>query len=333
MAATSDVRWGILGPGWIAELFAEDLARTAGARCVAVASRDLGRAQAFAARHGVGSAYGDYAALAADPRVDIVYVATPHSHHHAHARLMLQGGKSVLVEKPFTMNAAETADLIALARERGLFAMDAMWTLCNPLFRELVRRVEAGDIGTPRAFSASIGPMGATKGHRVVDPDLGGSFTLECMVYPMNILAALAPNLLKDARMTASARLTGRGVDSTVAIHLHGAEGHASMSGGFVMGAKGVGGSDFRLIGDEGWLAVTDNLFNPGRALISAGGREMEEIVEPASSERYRWEIEEAGRCLSAKHAESALVPHDLTLRVMHLLDQAIVQTRGKILP
>jgi hypothetical protein len=138
---------------------------------------------------------------------------------------------------------------------------------------------------------------------------------------------------LVDARVTASALLTERGVDSGSAIQLKNADGYATMSGGFVLGAKGGGSSGFQLIGDEGWLAVTDNLFNPGRALISAGGREMEEVAEPLSTERYRWEIEEAGRCLRAGQGESALVSHDLTLRVMHLLDQAMIQTKGEVLP
>jgi predicted dehydrogenase len=333
MSSSPDIRWGIVGPGWIAGLFAEDLARTPGARCVAVASRDLGRAKDFSERHGIARAYGDYAAMAADPEVDVVYIATPHSHHHAHARLMLEGGKPVLVEKPFAMNANQASDMIALARQRGLFVMDAMWTLCNPLFRTLTSHIAAGDIGTPRAFSASIGPMGGPKDTRVTDPDLGGSFGLECMVYPMNILAGLAPNLLQDAQVTASALHTDRGVDSASAIHLSNRDGYAAMSGGFVLGAQGNGGSGFQLIGDEGWLSVTDNLFNPGRALISARGREMAELAEPASDQRYRWEIEEVGRCLRDGHVESTLVPYELTLGVMQVLDQVMVQTRGRILP
>ena len=141
MAADPDIRWGILGPGWIAELFAQDLARTPGARCVAVASRDAERAKAFAAKHGIAAAYGDYAALASDPQVDIVYIATPHSHHFEHGQMILEGGKPVLMEKPFAMNAEQAAELMALARQRGLFLMDAMWTLCNPLFRQLARRI------------------------------------------------------------------------------------------------------------------------------------------------------------------------------------------------
>jgi predicted dehydrogenase len=333
MTSVEDIRWGIIGPGWIAGLFAEDMARTPGARLVAVASRDLGRAQAFAARFGVSKAYGDYAAMAADPEVDIVYVATPHSHHHEHGRLMLEGGKPMLMEKPFTMNAGEAADLIGLARQRGLFVMDAMWTLCNPLFRKLSGRVAAGDIGTPRAFSAFIGPMGVPANSRISDPALGGSFTLECMTYPMNIVAGLAPNLIEDAKVSASALLTEEGVDSTVSIQMKNADGFASMTGGFVFGAQGGAASGIQLIGDDGWLAITDNLFNPGQALISSKGQAVEEITEPASSDRYRWEIEEAGRCLREGRTESALVTHDLTLNVMRLLDQAVIQTRGHTLP
>lgn len=333
MAAANEIRWGIMGPGWIAGLFAEDLTRTPGARLVAVASRDLGRAQNFATKFGSPKAYGDYAALAADPEVDIVYVATPHSHHHEHGRLVLEGGKPMLMEKPFTMNADEAADLIGFARQRGLFVMDAMWTLCNPLFRKLAGRIAEGDIGTPRAFSAFIGPMGVPAESRIGDPALGGSFTLECMTYPMNILAGLAPNLVKDAKVNSSAVLTDRGVDSTVSIQLKNADGFASMTGGFVFGAQGGAASGIQLIGDDGWLAITDNLFNPGEALISAKGRAMEEITEPASAERYRWEIEEAGRCLREGRTESAMVTHSLTLAVMQLLDQAVIQTRGHTLP
>jgi predicted dehydrogenase len=332
MAPDSDIRWGILGPGWIAELFAQDLARTPGSRCVAVASRDFGRAKAFSDLHGIEKAYGDYAGLASDQNVDIVYVATPHSHHHEHARMMLEGGKHVMVEKPFTMNAAQAADLMSLARERELFLMDAMWTLCNPLFRRIAGRIAAGDIGTPRAFSGVIGPMGAVGNHRILDPALGGSYTLECLVYPMNILAGLAPNLLGGAAVTASALLTDRGVDRSAAIGLKNRDGYATMSGGFVVGAQQSGVSGFELTGDDGWIIVTDNLFNPGRALISTKGKPVEELVEPGNAERYRWEIEEAGACLRSGRRESGLVPHHLTLGVMKLLDLAVTQTRGGVL-
>lgn len=329
--STDGIRWGILGTGHIAGLFAEDIARTCDATCVAVASRDGARARAFADRHAIPRAHGDHAALAADPLVDVVYIASPHSHHHEHARLMLEAGKNILVEKPFTMNAAQARDLIGLARDRGLFVMDAMWTLCSPLYRSLQARVAAGEIGTPRAFSAQLGPMGTGDNSRVVDPDLGGSFTLECMVYPLNILAGLAPNLVTGATVTAQGLLTARGVDSATAITLTTEGGHACMAGGFVPGTGGMGGSGFHLIGDKGWLAVTDNLFNPGKAIFSTGAG-VEEISDPTHEARYCWEIEEVGRCLRNGRKQSACVPHDLTLGVMQLLDQALVQIRGNIL-
>ena len=323
MSVGSDIRWGILGPGFIAGLFAEDMARTPGARCVAVASRDAGRAQAFAERFGADRHYGDYATLANDPGVDLVYIASPHSHHFEHAKLMLEAGKSVMVEKPFTMNAAQAEQLVALAKSRGLFLMDAMWTLCNPLVRELIGRVEAGDIGTPRAFSASLGPLGGIpRGHRVEDPEQGGSFMLECLTYPLNIMAAMAPALAEARDVSAAAIVNARGVDTASSILVTSAAGMASVSGGFALGTDGGGLSTLQLLGTDGWLQIDDNLFNPGHAVFSSKGAPVVTLAEPRSAERYRWEIEEANRCLRAGKIESPLVPHRLTLDVMTLLDR-----------
>jgi predicted dehydrogenase len=318
-----NVRWGILGPGFIAGMFAEDIAKTPGARCVAVASRDLGRAQAFAQKYEVPRNYGNYSSFATDPDIDIVYVATPHKQHFEHARMMLEGGKPVLLEKPFTLSAAEATALIAIAKARKLFLMDAMWTLCNPLMRYLVARVNAGDIGTPRAFSANLGPIGVPRGHRVEDPELGGSYLRECLVYPISILAALAPALAKADHVAASAITNDRGVDTASSVLLTSSEGLAAMSGGFAMGGSGMGLSTFQLIGDNGWLQVDDNLFNPGRATLCTNGTPPVSLAEPLAAERYRWEIEEAGRCIRSGKPESPLVPHHLTVQTMQIIDRA----------
>jgi predicted dehydrogenase len=320
---SNEVRWGIVGPGFIAGLFAEDLARVVGARCVAVASRDAERARGFAERFGIDRHYADYAALAADPGIDVVYIATPHSHHFAHAKMMLEAGKSVMVEKPFTMNGDEAEELIALARRRGVFLMDAMWTLCNPLLLDLAKRVRAGEIGTPRGFNASLGPLGGIPaGHRVEDPALGGSFLLECLVYPLNILAALAPDLLKADKIHASSIVSARGVDTYTSVMLTSEAGVASMSGGFVVGSEGAALSTVHLAGGSGWLQIDDNLFNPGHAVLSSQGAAPVVLEDARSAERYRWEIEEANRCLRAGELESPLVPHALTLDVMRVLDR-----------
>jgi predicted dehydrogenase len=304
-------------------MFAEDIAKTPGASCVAVASRDLGRAQAFAQKYEVPRSYGNYSTLASDPDVDIVYVATPHRQHFEHARMMLEGGKPVLLEKPFTLSATEATALIAIAKARKLFLMDAMWTLCNPLMRNLVACVNAGDIGTPRAFSASLGPIGVPRGHRVEDPDMGGSYLRECLVYPISILAALAPDLAKAEGVFASAVTNDRGVDTSSSVLLSSPNGTAAMSGGFAMGGSGMGASSFQLIGDNGWLQVDDNLFNPGRATICKNGTPPVSLAEPLAAGRYRWEIEEACRCLRSGEIESPLVPHQLTVQSMQIIDRA----------
>ena len=174
-------------------------------------------------------------AQAEDPEVDVVSIASLHSHHHGHAHLMLMAGKHLLVAKPLTMNAAH--DLIAPARDKGLFVMDAMWTLCNPLYRRLQAPVAARETGTPRAFAAQIGPMGTGSNTRILDLAQGGSFTLECLTYPLNIPAGLAPGLTRGASV-----LTAQGVDSAALVTLKTVQGQASLAGGFVPATEGTGG-------------------------------------------------------------------------------------------
>jgi predicted dehydrogenase len=321
--AVPDVRWGILGPGYIAGIFAKDLAATPGAQLVAVASRDAQRAAEFAARHRAARSYGTYAELGEDPEVDIVYVATPHSHHFEHTKRMLEQGKAVLVEKPFTMTAAQAEELCDLARSGNVFLMEAVWTLCNPLVRDLVGRVHAGAIGTPTAFSASLGPIGGIpQGHRVEDPAQGGSFLLECMMYPLSLVATLAPDLVRADEVFARAVKTNRGVDTAATLTLGSQAGIATMSGGFVTGSEGAGTSTFHLTGTGGWLQVDDNLFNPGHAILSSGA-DLTKLETSEHHQGYRWEIEEANQCIRDGSTESSLVPLSLTLDVMRLLDRA----------
>jgi predicted dehydrogenase len=145
------VRWGILGTGGIAGTFVTDLRLAASGVAVAVGSRSQGSADRFADRFGIANRHGSYASLAADPDVDVIYVATPHPMHRDNAILALRAGKHVLVEKPFTMNAAEAREIAAVARERGLFAMEAMWTRFLPdvaVIRDWLARGVLGDIVT-----------------------------------------------------------------------------------------------------------------------------------------------------------------------------------------
>jgi predicted dehydrogenase len=154
---TPPVRWGILGTGGMARVFTEDLLRCPGHRVNAVGSRAPGPASAFARAYGIEQAYGSYRELASDENLDIVYVATPQSHHLATARLCIEAGRAVLVEKPFAMTAAQARDLVGEARQAGVFAVEAMWMRFNPVVREAVRLVREGAIASPSAAGSAPG--------------------------------------------------------------------------------------------------------------------------------------------------------------------------------
>ncbi len=205
------VRWGILATGGIAERFTTDLRTLDDAEVVAVASRSEAPAKAFAERFGIPRAYGEWAGLFADADVDVVYVATPHHAHRTAAGLALEAGKAVLCEKALTLNAREAAELVALARDRGLFLMEAMWMYCNPLIRriaELVRDGAVGEVRTVQADFGLAGPFGAD--HRLRDPKTGGGALLDLGVYPV----AFAQLLLGEPdSVQAHALLSPEGVD------------------------------------------------------------------------------------------------------------------------
>src|SRR5262245_6970408 len=138
------IRWGILGAGGIAGRFAAGLAVMDDAQLVAVGSRSADTANAFAERFAIPRRHASYAALADDPEVDAIYVATPHPMHYENSLLCLRAGKAVLCEKPFTINARLASDLIAEARRRGVLLMEAMWTRFLPHMVALRQAIDGG---------------------------------------------------------------------------------------------------------------------------------------------------------------------------------------------
>src|SRR5579863_4868262 len=152
---TREIRWGILATGLIARLFTRDLLRS-GHKVVAVGSRAREVAARFAAEFGIASAHGSYEALIADPRVDIIYVATPHPLHAPNAIAALEAGKHVLVEKPFTLNASEAGRVVELATRRGLVVLEAMWTRFLPHMRRIREITRGGRLGRSARSSPTI---------------------------------------------------------------------------------------------------------------------------------------------------------------------------------
>ncbi len=317
--AEQRVRWGILATGGIAAAFAADLVDLPDAEITAVASRGRESAEAFAERFGVARAYGDWASLAADEDVDVVYVATPHVAHRAAAGLCLEAGRNVLCEKPFTLNLREAEELVALAREHDRFLMEAMWMYCSPLVRRLRALVADGAIGEVRTVHADFGLAGPfPAAHRLRDPALGGGALLDLGVYPVSFAQML---LGEPDAVTASAVLSPEGVDLQTGAVLSWESGalasvHCSIVGGTAVTAS--------VTGSRGRIDVPAGFFHPDRFVLHRDGRDPEQFAaDPADGPRtsLRHEAREVMRALRAGEKESPLVPLEGTLAVLRTLD------------
>ncbi|MFD7278428.1 Gfo/Idh/MocA family protein [Streptomyces sp. NPDC059862] len=313
------VRWGILATGGIAAAFTADLVDLPDAEVVAVASRTSGSAKAFAERFGIPRAYGDWESLARDEGVDVVYVATPHAAHREAAGLCLAAGRNVLCEKAFTLNVREAEELVALARERGSFLMEAMWMYCNPLVRRLKALVDDGAIGEVRSIQADFGLSGPfPPEHRLRDPQQGGGALLDLGVYPVSFAQLL---LGEPSDITARAVLSDEGVDLQTGALLSWESGalasvHCSIVGGTPVAAS--------VTGSHGRIDIPYGFFHPDRFVLHRTGRDPEEFGHDPAADPHnslKHEAREVMRALRAGETESPLVPLDGTLAVMRTLD------------
>ncbi|MFG2768866.1 Gfo/Idh/MocA family protein [Streptomyces sp. NPDC048350] len=310
------VRWGVLATGGIAAKFAGDLLAADDAEVVAVASRTEASARAFADRFGIPKAYGSWAALVADPDVDVVYVATPHHAHREAAGLALEAGKAVLCEKALTLNAREAEELAALARDRGLFLMEAMWMYCNPLVRQLAELVRDGAIGEVRTVQADFGLAGPfAAGHRLRDPAVGGGALLDLGVYPVSFAHLL---LGEPDSVQAHALLSPEGVDLNTGMLLGWSSGASALLSCSLVAETPLTAS---VTGSAGRIDVPAGFFFPDRFTLRRPGREPEEFVLDGDRQSLLPEAAEVARCVRAGLTESPLVPLEGSLAVMRTLD------------
>ncbi|MEX5635391.1 Gfo/Idh/MocA family protein [Parafrankia sp. FMc2] len=211
-------RWAIAGTGSIAHQFAAALGRLPDAELVAVGSRHQRTADEFGDAHGIppGRRYGSYERLAADDGVDVVYVASPHSHHHRHTLLFLRAGRGVLCEKPFAVDAEQAAEMVATARAQGQFLMEAMWSRFLPAYVKIRELVAAGTIGTVLAVEGDFGfPLPVDPTNRMFDLAQGGGALLDLGVYPISLASML---LGEPAQVAAFGQLGSTGVDEHIAV-------------------------------------------------------------------------------------------------------------------
>jgi predicted dehydrogenase len=314
------IRWGVLAPGRIARSFAEDLMVVPDAQLVATGSRSPERAAAFAAEFG-GRAHGSYTALAEDPEVDVVYVASPHALHDAQVRLLLEAGKPVLCEKPMTLDAASTAALFAEAAERGLFLMEAMWMACHPTIRTLLRLLASRDYGTPRQVHADLGfVVNADLTDRLLDPAMGAGALLDMGIYPLT-LAHLV--LGEPERLEAVAGLSASGIDLDIAIAgLYAGGATAALTASMTSQSPRTA----TVATEIGRFDLPRDAHHPDRIRWTSywepeGASEWIDPDEPVVGRGYGNEILEVHRCLRAGALTSDLVPPAQTISVMEQMD------------
>ena len=306
---------GILGAGHIAQKMATTLMGMKEAELYAVAARELSRAEQFANEFHAQKAYGNYEALADDPDIDLIYIATPHSHHFGPARMCLLKGKPILCEKAFTANAREAEELIRIAQEKQVFLAEAIWTRYMPFSRTIRELTESGIIGKPMMLTASLGYPIAHK-ERIVRLELCGGALYDLGVYPINFALMTFGNDLE--KITSTCMKNEAGVDMQNSITFTYRDGRMA-----VMQTTAFCASDRQGIisGDKGYLVI-DNINNPQQAVVyNTDHQETGRYTCPPQITGFEYQVLEAAEAIRQGAIEPASMPHAETLRVMRMLD------------
>jgi predicted dehydrogenase len=318
-AVADRIRWGIAGTGGIATRFAEDLRLLPDAEVVAVGSRSQAAADTFADVFGIPHRHVGYEALAADPEVDAIYVAGPHSAHREAALAAIAGGKAVLVEKAFSVNAAEAREMIDAARAREVFLMEAMWVRWLPHFAHVRNLLTEGKIGQVRQVIADRGETLSTDPlHRLNNPLLAGGALLDLGIYPASF-ASMAVDGREPETVQAVARMTETGVDAQTSMIFAYADGvHAAIT--TALDARGANtaviiGTEGRIVLREPWARMC-----PVELILNDGTTHT--TLLPHTGFGLRHQASEVGRCLRAGELESPVITLDETLAIMRTLDR-----------
>ena len=309
------LRIGIVGAGWIAEKAAITLNGLKTCECHAIASRSLEKASDFAKKWNVKKAYGSYAEIYTDPDIDLVYVATPHSHHYEVTRDALLANKPCLVEKAFMANYAQSAAIVQLAHERRVFLAEAIWTRYQPVVKIVRDLISSGRIGTPRLVTATLGYSMGEK-PRIMRPDLCGGALLDLGVYALNFVRMFFPADIVNIESQCVKSATG--MDITNAFSLVLSDG---LLCNLQSSASCVGDNIGVIAGTDGNLII-DNINNPQKVTVNTHDREfVEDIHVPQQITGYEYQFIACREALIEGLLEPREMPHEETLYIMRLLD------------
>lgn len=307
---------GIIGAGGIAKLMATTINGMEEAENYAVAARDLSRAKEFAAQYGVKKAYGSYEEMLQDPEVELVYVATPHSHHYEHVKMCLAHGKHVLCEKAFTANATQAEEILKEAEEKGLLLTEAIWTRYMPMRKTIDDIVASGVIGEITSLSANLGYVIA-QNERIREPKLAGGALLDLTVYPLNFASMVFGDDI--VKIDASCIKMETGVDGQDNVMLTYADGKMA-----TMYTTVYAQTDRRglINGNQGYIEIENinnyecvKVYNLERKLVAS-------YDAPKQITGYEYEVQSAIKAIREGKTECPEMPHEQTLKMMQLMDR-----------
>jgi predicted dehydrogenase len=314
-------RWGILGAGRIAEKFCTALSETAGSEVYAVASRDAGRANAYAAKFNASVVYTDYETLVKDENIDIIYIATPHAFHYDQTMLCLQHNKPVLCEKPMSLSPIATAEMLAAATNSDLFLMEGMWTRCMPFIEKILLLIEEGVIGEPQYLQADFGFFAAfDPASRLFDKALGGGSVMDIGIYPI-FLAGLIfgePSVIRSV-----SKLAETGVDTYASILLQYPGGQSA----HLLSTIDINTPiEATIIGTKGRIQIHNPWFKATSITVHLNDGTQQDFDMPHQSNGFEHEIKEVMDCLDNGLLQSPKVPHQLTLLISKIMDEVLQQ-------
>ncbi len=318
---TKAIRWGILATGWIAELFVKDLMLT-GHTVTAVGSRSQSSADRFAKTFGIATAHGSYAALAADPNVDIIYIATPHPQHFAAAILALNAGKHILVEKAFTLNAGEAAQIVSLAETKGLVVLEAMWTRFLPHMCRIREIIAAGTIGQVRSLTADHRQkLPEDPNHRLNALDLGGGALLDLGIYPISFAWDI---LGQPESIKALATFRQTGADAQVATIFHYTSGAIATT---LSSSDSAGPNRASVVGTKGRIDIDRVWYSPTTFRVYDNDNTVVEAFDtPVAGRGMQFQAEECERLITSGQLTSTIMPPSQSVQIMQTLDEIRTQ-------
>lgn len=307
---------GIMGAGKIAGVIADTLKDLDAFEAYAIASRDTEKAAAFAKEHGVTKYYGSYEELVADPDVELIYIATPHSHHAEHAKLCLNAGKPVLVEKAFSYNAATTEEVLNLAKEKNLFCGEAMWIRFMPMYRLMAEYIQKGAIGRVNNITCSLG-YSLLREERLTKPELAGGALLDLGVYPLNLISMIYGS--EPPMIGSTCAKLDTGVDAQEALQISYKGGRCANSFVTMMYQPD---NNAKIYGDRGYIEI-DNINCPETFRIYNQDHKL--VLETKKPDKqttgYEFEFIAARDAIIVGQTECPEMPHAETLRIMQICD------------